>query len=138
MRKFVREFKEFALKGNVMNLAIGIIIGAAFREIVESLTENILSPLIGLFAGQDFEHLYVRVFGAEIRYGAFITSIINFILMALVIFVIIKFINKALKANLCELSSPEVEPTTKACPFCVVKIDINAQRCPNCTSYLED
>ena len=138
MRKFVREFKEFALKGNVMNLAIGIIIGAAFREIVESLTENILSPLIGLFAGQDFEHLYVLIFGAEVRYGAFITSIINFILMALVIFLIIKFINKALKANLCELSPPEVAPTTKACPFCIVKIDIDARRCPNCTSELGD
>jgi len=135
MKKFLKEFKEFALRGNVMNLAIGVIIGAAFQGVVGSFTENIISPIIGLFVGQNFDTLQVTVLGATITYGAFITSVIDFIIMALVVFIMVRLISRALAAGQKEASPPE--PTTKKCTFCMSEISIEATRCPSCTSHLE-
>ncbi|MDR2952113.1 MAG: large conductance mechanosensitive channel protein MscL, partial [Treponema sp.] len=84
MKNFFKEFRDFAMKGNVLNLAVGVIIGAAFQGVVSSLTENILSPIIGLLMRQNFDSLMLEVMGITLKYGAFITSIINFIIMALV------------------------------------------------------
>jgi len=135
MRKFFKEFKEFTLQGNVMNLAVGVIIGAAFKAIVDSLTGDILSPVIGLFTKKNLDSLVVHFFDAELRYGAFITSIINFIIMAFVVFWIVKAFN-AVNA----ISSKKNEPaaaTTKTCPYCKSTIAIDATRCPNCTSAID-
>lgn len=134
MKKFLEEFKTFALRGNVIDLAVGVIIGGAFQAIVKSLTDDLISPLIGIFAKTDFSNLVWNINGAEIKYGAFITAIINFIIMAFIIFLIIKGINWVSNLN----KKPEVpaEPTTKKCPYCCSEIDINAQKCPNCTSKL--
>ena len=134
MKKFFSEFKEFVLKGNVLNLAVGVIIGAAFQNIVSSLTDNILSPIIGLFLGQSFDSWTLNIFGVEIKYGAFITSIINFLIMAFVVFLLVKFVNKMMSLN----QKPEEakEPDTRKCPFCTTEISINATRCPACTSEI--
>ena len=94
MKKFFSEFREFALRGNVMDLAVAVIIGAAFQAIVASLTQDIISPLIGLVACMDFSDLALAVGGVEIRYGAFLTAVINFIIMAFVIFCLVKAIAK--------------------------------------------
>ena len=135
MKKILKEFKEFALKGNVLNLAVGIIIGAAFQSVVTSLTNDILSPIIGLFAGQNFDSLKVDVLGVTINYGAFITSIINFVIMAFVVFLLVKMVNNLLS---CGKKEPDAEkPTTCKCPFCASEISVCAVRCPQCTSQLE-
>lgn len=94
MKKFLQEFKTFALRGNVMDLAVGVMIGAAFQDIVKSLTEDVLSPLVGLFVKTDFSMLAFTVNGVEVRYGAFITAVVNFVLLAFLIFLLIKGINK--------------------------------------------
>ena len=133
MKNFINEFKEFAFRGNVLDLAVGIIIGAAFQSLVTSLTDNILSPIIGLFAGQNFDALQANVFGVVIKYGAFITSVINFILMAFVIFLIVKSMNK-----LASIRNKPAEPDTRKCPFCTTEISIEATRCPACTSEISD
>lgn len=135
MKKFLNEFKEFALKGNVMNLAVGIIIGAAFQGVVTSLTDNILSPVIGLFTGQNFDVLQLEFLGVTIKYGAFITSVINFVIMAFVVFVLVRFMNRLLSIGHKEPAPPE--PTVKTCPYCMTDIHIEAKRCPSCTSSLE-
>ena len=135
MKKFLREFKEFALRGNVMNLAIGVIIGAAFQGVVSSLTENIISPIIGLFVGQNFDALQVTIGGATLMYGAFITSIIDFIIMAFVVFLIVKAINRLMSVGKKE--EAPAAPTTKKCTFCMSEIAIEATRCPHCTSALD-
>ena len=134
MKKFFDEFKSFALKGNVMNLAVGVIIGAGFQGVVTSLTDNILSPIIGLFAGANFDGLHFEFFGVIIKYGAFITTVINFLIMAFVVFLMIKGMNK-----LTEHSSETKESTPlRKCRFCMTEIDISATRCPACTSNLEE
>lgn len=135
MKKFLKEFKEFALKGNVMDLAVGVIIGAAFQAIVTSLTSDIISPLIGLVADTDFSDMAVKINNVDIRYGAFITAVINFLIMALVIFLFLKVINKL--THLSKKEEAKTEPTTKKCPFCFSEINIQATRCPHCTSELE-
>lgn len=94
MKKFLEEFKAFALKGNVMDMAVGVIIGAAFQSIVSSLVDDIISPLLGTFAGTNFDSLSVVINGATLNYGKFITSIINFLIMAFVLFMIVKAINE--------------------------------------------
>ena len=132
----MQEFKEFALRGNVMDMAVGIIIGAAFTAIVTSLVDDIISPLIGLFVKVDFNHLVGTVMGVDIKYGAFIMAIINFVIVALVLFSIIKAMNKA--ASVAKKEEEEEAPTTKVCPFCKSEIDIEATRCPNCTSELTE
>ena len=134
MRKFFIEFKNFALKGNVMNMAVGIIIGVGFQGLVSSLTDNILSPVLGLFLNQNFDAWQLSIFGVDIRYGAFITSLINFIIMAFVVFLIVKLMNRVT----CALKEPAAPapPTTRGCPFCTTEISIKATRCPACTSQL--
>lgn len=132
MGSFMKEFKEFAMKGNVMDLAVGMIIGAAFTAIISALVDNILSPLIGLLIKVDFNDAAVNVAGVDIMYGAFIMAIINFIIVAFVLFAMIKAMNKLRK----EPEAVEEEPTTKVCPFCKSEIPIEATRCPHCTSEL--
>ena len=136
MKKFFQEFKEFAMRGNVIDLAVGVIIGGAFQKIVSSLVDDMISPIIGLFAKTDLSALVVKVFDVEIKYGSFLTAIINFIIMAFVIFVIIKTLNKI--ASFGKHKEEPKAPTTKKCPFCQSEIDIKAIRCPHCTSQLED
>jgi len=135
MKSFMKEFKEFALKGNVMDMAIGIIIGAAFTAIITSLVNDILSPLLGLIVNINFSDLKASAGGATFTYGNFIMAVINFILIALVLFLIIRSINRISDRRNKE---PEPAATTKTCPFCKSEIAIDATRCPNCTSQLEE
>lgn len=134
MKKFLEEFKAFALKGNVMDLAVGVIIGGAFQAIVTSLVGDIITPIIGIFASTDFSNLIATINGSEVKYGAFITAIINFIIMAFIIFCIVKGLNKLTERKKKEEAN---EPTEKTCPFCQSTISIKATRCPHCTSALE-
>jgi len=137
MKKFFEEFKKFITRGNVMDMAVGIIIGGAFTAIVNSLVADIINPLLGLFGGTNFDQLQWNITGeVTLMYGKFITAIINFLIMALVIFILIRSINK-----LSEKLSKKKEagpPTTKKCPFCKTDIAIDATRCPHCTSMLEE
>lgn len=134
MRKFISEFKEFAMKGNVMDMAVGIIIGSAFTGIVTSLVDNILSPVIGLLAKGNFDGLAVDFFGVTLKYGSFIMAVINFLIVAFVLFVIIKAMNKA--KSLGQKQEEEAEPEVKECPYCMSEIPVKATRCPHCTSQL--
>lgn len=141
MKAFFEEFKKFILRGNVMDMAVGIIIGGAFTAIVTSLVEDIISPLLGLIGGTNFDAMAVSLGGdVVLTYGKFITAIINFILIALVLFIIIKAMNKA-SEKAASLKKKEEEapaaPTTKVCPFCKSEIAIDATRCPHCTSELK-
>ena len=136
MKKFFSEFKEFAMRGSVVDLAVGVISGAAFKAIVDSLVNDILSPLLGLIVNTNFSDLTLSVGHVSIAYGAFITAVINFLLMAFVLFLIIKTLNKLSGLR----KKPEAEPAapaTKACPFCKSTVAIDATRCPHCTSELE-
>lgn len=132
MKKFIEEFKAFALRGNVMDMAIGVIIGGAFTSIVTSLTENLINPILGLFGGTDLSGFVLNLGGVELRYGAFITSIINFLIMAFVLFCLLKAVNK-LTALVKKPEAP-AEPTTKVCPFCCIEIPIKAVKCAHCGS----
>ena len=136
MRNFIKEFKEFAMQVNVMDMAIGIVVGAAFTAIVTSLVNDIISPVIGLFVRVDFTELAATVFGVDIRYGAFIMAVINFLIVAFVLFLIVKAMNKARTLG----AKPEAEetPSVKICPFCKSEIALDATRCPHCTSRLEN
>ena len=139
MKKFLQEFKEFISKGNVMDLAVGVIIGGAFSSIVTSLTDNIIKPLINCIGGAEVQGKIHLVGENYIDYGAFISAIINFLIMALIIFVMVKIVNKAvaLRKKLEPKSDEKEEaPTTKICTFCKTEINIDAVRCPNCTSVL--
>lgn len=139
MKKFFKEFKEFISKGNVMDMAVGIIIGGAFTAIVTSLVEDIISPILGLFGGLNFSEMSVTLLGdVTLNYGSFITAIINFLIMALVIFALIKALNSASKRMKKTEEELPAEPTTKVCPFCKSEIAIDAVRCPHCTSVLEE
>ena len=137
MKKFFQEFKEFALRGNVMDLAVGVIIGGPFQAIVNSLAKDIISPLIGLFAKTDFNDLVVNVLGVNIKYGSFITNVINFVIMAFIIFMLIKGLNKLADLGRKKNDVPE-EPTTKICPYCISEIPINTTKCAHCTSELSE
>ena len=132
MKKFFGEFKTFIMRGNVLDLAVGVIIGAAFQAIVTSLTSDIISPILGLFGGMNFDQLSFTINGATICYGKFITAIINFLIMAFIIFLIVKLVNKVMSIGKKPEKKPE--PTTKKCPYCLSEIDINAVKCPHCTS----
>ena len=126
----LKEFREFALRGNVMDLAVAVIIGGAFGLIVTSLVNDILMPLIGLLmGGVDFSGLAIVVGGAEVRYGAFIQSIVNFLIIAFVIFLLVRAMNRVKRDE-------PTTPTTKECPHCFTTIPLKAARCPNCTSQL--
>ena len=122
MKKFFSEFKEFIMRGNVLDLAVGVIIGAAFQAIVTSLTSDIISPILGIFGGVNFDQFQVTINGATIMYGKFITAVINFLIMAFVIFLIVKLVNKVM--SLGKKTEPEEAPATKKCPFCFSDIDI--------------
>lgn len=141
----LKEFKEFALKGNMIELAIGVIIGGAFNKIVTSLVNDIIMPFLSIFTGSlDFTNLFISLDGnsydtitaakeagaATINYGTFISGVIDFLIMAFVIFVMVKQLNKLHK-------KPEEAPKEKTCPFCKTKINIEATRCPHCTSEQE-
>ena len=136
MKKFFNEFKEFAMRGNIMDMAVGIIVGAAFTAIVTSLVNDIISPIIGLLVKVDFSHLVLTVVGVDIKYGAFIMAVINFLIVAFALFMVIKTLNKA--ASFAKKPEEEAAPTTKECPFCKTEIHIEASRCPNCTSVIEE
>lgn len=137
MKKFLKEFKDFALRGNVMDLAVGVIVGAAFQGIVNSLVGDVISPLIGLVANQDLSYLVWTIAGVEIRYGAFITAVINFLIMVFVIFLLVKGMNKLSEFGKKKQDAP-TKPTTKVCPYCKSEINIEAVRCPHCTSELSE
>ncbi|MGN0523546.1 MAG: large conductance mechanosensitive channel protein MscL [Eubacterium sp.] len=136
MKKFFSEFKAFIAKGNVLDLAVGVIIGAAFGDIVTSLTTNIIQPIIGCIGGAEVAGKIHLIGDNYIDYGAFITAIINFIIMAFIIFVIVKAVNKAMSIGKKEEAAPA--PTTKACPFCKSEIDIAAVKCPHCTADIPE
>ena len=135
MKKFLKEFKEFAMRGNVLDMAVGVVIGAAFKAIIDSVVNDLISPIIGLIFKKDFSDLAITVGEASIGYGAFITAVINFLIVALVLFIIVKTSNAASKL-VKKPEAPKV-PTTKKCPYCLSEIDIKATRCPHCTSELE-
>jgi large conductance mechanosensitive channel len=135
MKAMLKEFKEFALKGNMVDLAIGVIIGGAFSGLVNSLVDNIIMPLISLVIGgidiSDWSITIPRWIGdgpnAEINYGFFLSELINFVIMAFVIFMMVKLMNKLRKPV-------EEEVTTKECPYCKSEIPLEATKCPHCTS----
>ena len=139
MKKFFEEFKAFALKGNMMDMAIGVIIGGAFSTLVTSLTDNLISPILGILGKVNFDAMMWDVFGdgkLVFKYGAFITAVINFFIMAIVLFALIKLMNKA--ASLGKHEEAPAAPTTKKCPYCLSEIAIEATRCPHCTSILDE
>ncbi len=151
MKKMMSEFKDFILRGNIIDMAVGIIIGIAFGAIVTSLVNDVIMPPIGLLlGGADFSDLYINLSGTDyaslsdakaagaavISYGAFINTIINFLIIALAVFFMIRFVNN-LGKRVKKEEEKSAEPTTKDCPFCFSSIAIRATRCPNCTSQLD-
>lgn len=155
-----KEFKEFATKGNVVDLAIGVIIGGGFQKIVNSLVNDLIMPFISIFTGKiDFNDMMVTIGDTSIKYGSFITNVINFLIIAFSVFLMVRYINK-LNKTLEEKAKginqklekknklfknkkkheeePLPAPTTKICPFCLSEINIKATRCPHCTSSLEE
>ena len=142
----LKEFKEFAMRGNVVDLAIGVIIGGAFGKIVSSLVNDVIMPPIGLVLGNvDFSNLFFNLSGGSyatladaqtagavtINYGMFLNTVIDFLIVAFVIFLLIRQVNKLQKPAL------ESEPTTRDCPFCLSAIPLKATRCPQCTSEIK-
>lgn len=145
MKKIINEFKEFIMRGNVLDMAIGIIIGVAFGKIVTSLVNDVLMPPIGLLLGRvNFKDLYVNLSGTPytsleaataagaptINYGMFLNTVLDFLIVAFIIFLLIRMFNKLKKQPAVE------EPATKECPYCITKIPVKATRCPSCTSSL--
>ena len=148
---FAAEFKKFIMRGNVIDLAVGVIIGGAFQAIVKSLVDDIIMPVVGLATkGLDFANWFIALDGnkydtlelakeagaATLNFGSFISAILNFLIMALVIFIFVKAINTV--AEKARKPEAPAEPTTKKCPYCKSEISIEATRCPNCTSQLEE
>ena len=135
MKNFMKEFKEFISRGNVMDMAVGIIIGGAFTAIVSSLVEDIINPLLGCFVSMDFSAWKIPLVGdAALGIGNFVNAVISFLIMAFILFSIIKALNKA--ATIGKKPEEEPAPTTKVCPYCKSEIPIDATRCPHCTSEL--
>lgn len=142
MKGFIEEFKKFIMRGNVLDMAVGVIVGGAFTSIVTSLNTDILSPLLGVFGGTDFTHLIVTLGTGEdapvLAYGNFITAIIIFLITAFVIFCLVKLINKLNDKLTKKEETAPAAPTTKKCPYCMSEIAIEATRCPHCTSHIEE
>lgn len=145
MKKILKEFQEFAIQGNMIDMAVGMIIGAAFKDLVNSLVSDIIMPVVSLFTGRlDFSNMFISLSAEEgaatVNYGLFITEIINFLIMAFVIFMVVREINYVKKAFIHKEEAPKApaEPTEKECPYCRTKISIHATRCPHCTSVLEE
>ena len=149
MKKMLNEFKQFAIKGNMIDLAVGMIIGTSFNKIVSSLVNDMIMPILGIFTGKiDFAKLYIALDGntyeslaaaeeagaACFKYGAFIAGLIDFLIMAFIVFLFVRGINKLREVGK-EEEAPAA-PTTKICPFCKSEISIEATRCPHCTSEL--
>ena len=157
MKNFIKEFKEFAVKGNMIDMAVGVIIGAAFKALIDAFMANIVNPLISLIPGVKNlnEALKIVITPAQaevldeagnvvtpaveevaIKFGAFISAILTFIILAFVVFLMVKAVNKLMSIG----KKPEEEPapTTKTCPFCKSEIPIEATKCPNCTSDLPE
>lgn len=151
-----KEFKEFATRGNIIDMAVGVVIGGAFQKIVTSLVEDIIMPCISVLTGKvDFSNMMITVDDASIKYGNFITAIVNFLIIAFSIFLAVKYVNKLNKkmenikfGKIEEIATklnkgkkqkeePVPEPTVKICPFCYSEINVKASRCPHCTSELE-
>ncbi len=139
---FIAEFKKFIMRGNVMDMAVGVIVGGAFTSIVTSLNTDILTPILGIFGGMDFSYLTLTLGTGEnapvLMYGNFITAVINFLITAFVIFILIKVLNIVNERFSKKEAEEPVAPTTKKCPYCMSEIAIEATRCPQCTSQLED
>lgn len=148
MKNLLKEFKDFALKGNMLDMAVGVIIGGAFNSLVKSLVENVIMPALSILTGKiDFTNMFIALNGqtyatlaaakeetSVIAYGQFITEVINFVIMAFVVFIVIRELNKLHKKP----EAPAPEPHEKTCPFCKSKIDLDATRCPHCTSELPE
>lgn len=146
MKNLLKEFKDFALKGNMLDMAVGVIIGGAFNSLVKSLVENVIMPALSVLTGKiDFSNMFIALNGqtyatlaaakeetSVIAYGQFITEVINFVIMAFVVFLVIRELNKLHKKN----EAPAPAPHEKVCPFCKSTIDLDATRCPHCTSEL--
>jgi large conductance mechanosensitive channel len=144
----LKEFRDFAMRGNVVDLAVGIVIGAAFGKIVTSFVNDILMPPLGLLLGEvDFSSLFINLSGkhydsladaraagaATLNYGVFINTILDFLIVAFAVFLLVKQVNRLTKKS---AEAPKV-PTTRECPYCVSTIPVRATRCPNCTSSLQ-
>lgn len=142
----LKEFKEFAMKGNVMDMAIGVIIGGAFGKIVSSLVADVIMPPIGLILGKlDFSNLFINLSGGDfptvaaakaagaptLNYGVFINTVIDFVILAFVIFIVVKQLNRLKKAP------APADPTAKECPECLAQIPVKAKKCQMCTSSLK-
>lgn len=155
MKAFFDEFKKFIMRGNVIDLAVGVIIGGAFQAIVNSLVNDIVSPVISLATkGINFADKFILLTTddvsfatveaakeagyATLNYGSFITAVINFLIMATVIFLLVKAINKVSEIGKKKEEEAPAAPTTKVCPFCKSEISIDAVKCPNCTSELPE
>lgn len=153
----LKEFKEFALKGNVVDMAIGVIIGGAFTKIVDALTSSFIKPVLGLIGGAEVQGtIPLGDSGQALDYGSFLTAVINFLIVAFVLFIILKAINTANKKSKERLEAlaakvnkkgakkdaktktEEKDPETKLCRFCMTEINYKATRCPHCTSILEE
>ncbi len=135
IKKFLEEFKAFAMRGNVLDMAVGVVVGGAFTAIVTALVEDVINPIIGLFFKADFSSVVIDLGGSSIKIGEFVNSVINFLIVAFVLFVVIKAINSLHKKP--EAPAAPAAPTTKVCPYCQSEIAIKAVRCPHCTSKLE-
>ena len=142
MKKFFSEFKAFIMRGNVMDLAVAVIIGGAFQSIVSSLCDDVITPLIqyiiGMITGaQSIDEMMQVLNVGPISFGNFISAIINFIIMAFIIFILVKVVNKAMSVG--KKKEEEVEEvTTKTCPHCMSEIHIDATKCPHCTADIEE
>lgn len=151
-KNLTQELKEFILRGNVLDMAVGIIIGASFKSIVDSMVNDIIMPPIGMLLGKvDFTNLYWQISPSDttfpsleaakaagavtLNYGSFINNVISFLIVACAVFAVIKAIN-TLKSKVCKEEVVETQATTKECPYCCSTISINAKKCPNCTSEL--
>ncbi len=153
-----KEFKEFALKGNIIDMAVGVVIGGAFQKIVNSLVNDIIMPLISIITGKvNFSEMMFTIEGVSIKYGNFITAVVDFLIIAFSIFIVIKYSNKLnkikeigddmaakldkkgklkkMRKSKQKVEEPK-EPETKICPYCLTEIKYHATRCPNCTSEL--
>lgn len=141
-KAIIEEFKKFITRGNVMDMAVGVIIGGSFTTIVTSLNNDIIAPILGIFGGVDFSNLkLVLGSGANapvLAYGSFITAVINFLIVALVVFIFVKVVNSINEGIISKKKEEVEEVTTKICPYCKEEIDIEATRCPHCTSKLEE
>jgi len=127
------DFKKFAVRGNVLELAIGVVIGGAFGKIVTSLVNDIIMPVVGLLLGKiDFSNLFLKVGDATINYGLFINNVVDFLIISFSIYVVVRKVNRLTGKDRKE------EPTKKKCRYCCSEIDIRAVRCPHCTSMLDE